>query len=476
MKLRTRLTLGSVAVLTAALVISCFLFVRESRRALLEDALDYTLQEARQLADNLERRPGLQKDDDSSLVRQVKLRYFFAQQAYAPAAGSSYILQKEDGEMLYNDSGIDAVAALRDGETVRIDEWNTYSYTTVWLEGREYCVVGIQKNIWGEKYLISVARDITDHMARMRMLTWRCAAIGAVLTLAAAVITACYLAGTLRPLKRLQKNALAVAEGDYSQRLSSSRKDELGSLACSFDKMSEAVGRHIRKTEEAAQEKKLLLSALSHEMRTPITAITGYAYALKAVRMSEDQKEEAIDFIDRESRRLERLSSKLAGLVSLDSREVSLTSVKTERLEASLRQILKPLLQRSTKMGQESAAHLELDFAAGSLLCEEDLLLMLVTNLVDNARKAGATEIVVSLTGGVLSVADNGCGIPEDQLEQVAQPFYQVDASRSQEGFGLGLALCCRIAQLHGARLEIASEVGKGSVFTVNFYNSFTTP
>lgn len=464
MKLRTRLTLGTVAVLTAALVISCSLFVRESRRALLEDALDYTVQEAYRLANNLEWKPGWQREEDSSLTRNVMLRYFFARQADKPAPGSSYILQREDGEMIYNNSGIDAAAALRDAATARMGEAETYSYATVRLDGREYCVVGFHQNIWDEAYLISVVRDITGHMTQVRALTWRCAAIGAVLAIGAAAAMLCYLAYTLRPLKRLQKNALAVAEGDYSNRLASGRRDELGLLADSFDRMSESVEQHIRKTEEAAWERKMLLSALAHEMRTPITAITGYAYALKAVRMNEDQKTEAIDFIDRESRRLERLSSKLTGLVSLDSKAVILTPVDTAQLEAALRHIWRQDTQ------------LTLDFAAGTLRCEEDLLLMLVTNLVDNARKAGADDIRITLKEGVLSVADNGCGIPEDQLEKITQPFYQADTSRSQEGFGLGLSLCSRIARLHGAQLEISSEVGKGSIFSVNFYNSFTTP
>jgi two-component system phosphate regulon sensor histidine kinase PhoR len=90
-------------------------------------------------------------------------------------------------------------------------------------------------------------------------------------------------------------------------------------------------------------------------------------------------------------------------------------------------------------------------------------------NLVDNACSAGATQICVAAEGNRLNVSDNGCGIPADVLCRVTQPFFRADKARSrgQGHAGLGLALVSRIAELHGARLEIASEVGKGT--TVQF-------
>ena len=98
-----------------------------------------------------------------------------------------------------------------------------------------------------------------------------------------------------------------------------------------------------------------------------------------------------------------------------------------------------------------------------------DLMASVLINLMDNACSAGATQIVVAAGRNRLTVSDNGCGIPADVLSRVTQPFFRADKARSrgQGHAGLGLALVSRIAELHGARLEIDSEVGKGT--TVQF-------
>ena len=121
----------------------------------------------------------------------------------------------------------------------------------------------------------------------------------------------------------------------------------------------------------------------------------------------------------------------------------------------------------------------KLQFFKGTVCCrcekedeiygDADLLLMLLTNLIDNAYKAGADRVMVSFEDGILSVTDNGHGILPEQLEKIMQPFYQGDSSRNQQGFGLGLALCQKIAVLHGSELKVSSTVGEGSRFWVDF-------
>ena len=87
--------------------------------------------------------------------------------------------------------------------------------------------------------------------------------------------------------------------------------------------------------------------------------------------------------------------------------------------------------------------------------------------MFDNAKKAGANYIQIELRSGFLRVSDNGKGIPAAEIEKITQPFYQVDSSR-HEGFGLGLSLCNKIAQLHGGLLQIESNPGVGSIITIS--------
>lgn len=97
------------------------------------------------------------------------------------------------------------------------------------------------------------------------------------------------------------------------------------------------------------------------------------------------------------------------------------------------------------------------------------MLICLLTNLVDNARKAGATRIIVEFLQNKISVADNGCGIPAEKIPELTEPFFKLDSSRNTEGFGLGLTLAARIAQLHHARLIFKSEVGRGTTVSLTF-------
>ncbi len=461
-KLRTRLTVGSVILLVAALAACCTLVISASRKAILRSLTGATVQEVQTLADKLV--GSIAVDSASSeMVKRAALTNRFRYLAVTSDGKSEYVLQL-DQDNLYNNSGINAYYVLnRTGNSEA-------GYALVCLKGRDYCVAGQKWELLEQFYTVSVVQDITDDMDLVRSLTLRCVLICGAVTLLAAVLTALFLAKALSPVQTLKQGAEAVAAGDYTGRIDLKRRDELGSLAESFNAMAQAVSQHVQQVEATSEERNMLLHALAHEMRTPVTAITGYSYALKAARTSPDQQREAIDFIDFESRRLERLTVKLTQLVGVDDQPLKLSAIPLSQLEQKLEWILRP---------QAEEAGIHLTFHADiqdSVSGDGDLLLVLLTNLFDNARRAGATRVSVSLGSGQLSVSDNGSGIPKEQLDKIMQPFYQGDASRNQEGFGLGLALCQKIAELHGAHLRVESTPGEGSCFSLDFYNSFTAP
>ena len=105
----------------------------------------------------------------------------------------------------------------------------------------------------------------------------------------------------------------------------------------------------------------------------------------------------------------------------------------------------------------------------------KDLMISLLTNLVDNAVKASenGSEIIMEAKEDRITVRDSGCGIPEDEISRVTEAFYMVDKARSRKagGCGLGLALCGKIAELHGAELEITSKEGEGTEVSIIWGN-----
>ena len=208
---------------------------------------------------------------------------------------------------------------------------------------------------------------------------------------------------------------------------------------------------------------------VSHELKTPMTAIIGYADTLLTVRLSPKRQEIALDYIRNECRRLSRLSVKMLELTGLyETGEAEFVPV-----EVQMNQFLEDVKKLVTYRLQEKKICLEIHCNPEELrkTFDPDLMMSAVTNFIDNAVKASDenSKIVLEATQNHLSVQDYGKGIPEEDLKRVTEAFYMVDKSRSRVkgSVGLGLALCQKIADIHGFQLEITSHLGKGTIVSV---------
>ena len=460
MKLRTKIAMGTLGFLMAALFLCCSLLIATGKKALLDNAIDYTSQEEEKLAAAVSSHENELSEIEMKLTASTVLKYYFFQEMQSAAAGSEYTLQSGD-EILFNNSGINAAAALG------IDNDSISKEITMQIfhfqEG-DYCIAGKSIILCGQVYQICVVRNITELFSQINRLIWECIVIGLIISILACGMIILFLKKTLTPLEHLKTEAEAIASGKYDRRLVIPGRDELAALAVSFNAMAESVEQHVKEVEETSEARNQLIHALAHEMRTPVTAICGYSYALKSVKMNTEQKAEAIDFIDMEARRLERLSGRLTNLVGLANNQIEWKEIDLSAWEIQL-----------TRIFRNSAAVSIVVDKDGIIYGDQDLLTMLLTNLCDNAEKAGATEIIITINSEMIQVKDNGSGIPKDQIGKIFQAFYQGDASRNQSGFGLGLALCQKIAEIHGTTLVVESEEGKGSCFTMHLYNSFTS-
>ena len=271
-----------------------------------------------------------------------------------------------------------------------------------------------------------------------------------------------------RPLKALEESARAIAAGSYDRRTGMTGADEVASLAASFDAMAEAVEQRANQLDLAVHQREDFVSAFTHELKTPMTSMLGYADLMRSAEVKPEVRQRAANYIYHETKRLESLSAKLMTFMALDPEHKTL----------ELRPVALAALAERTARALPAEYPVRLcweGFEAGRVLGDEDLLTSLLENLINNGMRAEPKDGRISITahrknGQVeITVRDRGRGIPQKELERITEPFYMVDKSRAraQNGSGFGLALCARIARLHGTRLEFESQPGEGT--TVRF-------
>lgn len=265
-----------------------------------------------------------------------------------------------------------------------------------------------------------------------------------------------------RPIRLLTRAAKRMTEGDYHYRAKKVSKDELGQLTMDFNRMANALEENIHHLEEEIQAREEFVAAFAHELKTPLTAIIGYADMLRSRRLDEEKQCLSANYIYTEGKRLETMAFRLLEIIVTKKSEIQLRTVTA----STFFQYLSAMYQANPEV------NLVFSFEEGMVDAEPALIQSVLLNLTDNARKASppGERIEVSgrndADGGYwFSVRDYGVGIPEPEQLKITQAFYMVDKSRSrsQNGAGLGLALCAEVLALHHSRLEIESAPGKGT-------------
>lgn len=263
-----------------------------------------------------------------------------------------------------------------------------------------------------------------------------------------------------KPVQVLTRAHEKVQEGDFTVRLPDNQPGEVGELMRSFNDMTEALG-------STAYLQKDFISSISHEFKTPIASIRGFAKLLQMPGLTEEQKAEYISLIAQESDRLSRLSETLLRLSALEQ-QTALASISTFSLDEQLRQVI---LRLEPSWSQKDISW-QLDMQEVSITSDQELLNQVWINIIQNAIKfsPNGSEIAVrtSLNGSIhVEIEDHGCGMSEEAQKRIFDKFYQADKSRKQEGVGLGLSLVKRILDMMGGTVSVRSTPGKGSTFLV---------
>lgn len=267
-----------------------------------------------------------------------------------------------------------------------------------------------------------------------------------------------------RPLNKLSRASREIAAGNLAYRSKLQSRDELGALSRDFDAMAGQVERSVLALRDAARRQEQFMGSFTHELKTPMTSIIGYADLLRGQSLNAKEQAEAANYIFSEGRRLENLCLKLLDIFVADKRTLDFKPVSPAELAQSVAAQLKPGYA-------EARVRIHCEGEAGRCLLDPDLTRTLLLNLLENAKKSmdGGGQIHLSAyllaDGCRFVISDSGRGIPPEALAHITEAFYRVDKSRSrtQGNAGLGLALCAKIAELHHGSMEFDSTPGLGT-------------
>lgn len=360
-----------------------------------------------------------------------------------------------------------AAAVLSPPEAPLEDSYCNLTHLTD-AQGKRYIQLSRAFSVGSDTVYLTAATDLSHiYDIRSRQQTtfyWIFALMVGICTLLSYTIA--YL--LTRPLGRLSKAAQEIAAGHWNYRVGLKTGDEIGLLARDFDSMAERVEASVEALQASMERQEQFVGSFTHELKTPMTSIIGYADLLRSQTLSPEEQRDAVNYIFSEGRRLERLSLTLLNIFALEDGALSRTPVSLSDLVTDLVIHLRPQYAQAD-------IRLRARCQPGVRLLEGDLIRSLLLNLLDNARKAfdqgGDIWVGVRLTedGCLLTVQDNGRGIPPDALNHLTEAFYRVDKSRSrrQGGAGLGLTLCAKIAALHDGSIHFDSTPGIGTTVTV---------
>jgi signal transduction histidine kinase len=259
-------------------------------------------------------------------------------------------------------------------------------------------------------------------------------------------------------VRRLQRAALEIAKGNFTQPLPVDSSDELGELAQAFNTMQERLGRSDR-------ARKAFIATASHELRTPLFSLGGYMELLRDEELDPETQREFLETMDRQIHRLQKLATDLLDLSRIDAGTLDIHPEYVQLCDLA-RTVAREFEPRALQHGSDITVHAPIPVAAE---CDPERVAQVMRILVDNvlSHTPSGTGINLSVTStgntAMLQVADDGPGIPEEMMPRLFERFQTGDRSG---GTGLGLSIAREIATAMGSTLEVESEPGR-TAFTL---------
>jgi len=264
----------------------------------------------------------------------------------------------------------------------------------------------------------------------------------------------------IQPITKLTEATREITRENFNYPLNIHRSDEIGQLAESFSRMQV----QLQHNDEA---RKSFINNVSHDFQSPLMNIQGYAELLKTQALDEEHLE-YVGIIDQESKRLSNLTKQLLLLTSLDQKsypmKLGVTRIDTQ---------IKDTVRRHQWRLEEKEIEISYHLPHVSILADPELLMTVWDNMLTNAIKYNQSggSIFIQITGrddsATVTFKDTGIGMNKEQTSKIFERFYRVDAARKKDGTGLGLSIVKHIIELHNGKIEVESEIQKGTTFTI---------
>ncbi len=364
-------------------------------------------------------------------------------------------LSDENRQILFESSGFTPDVTL----LTAIEE-SSRTWRVIPLEDRYYIQTGARIYTLDRILYLETMHDVTTVFEERALGFEVYRRVTLVILILSSVLMSLLSLWLTRPIRFLTRATRKMAEGEYSYRARQISSDELGQLTGDYNKMAAALEENIHKLENEIQAREEFIGAFAHELKTPLTAIIGYADLLRSRKLAEDKQFIAASYIYSEGKRLEAMSFRLLDIIVTKKEEIRPQQVSVEEIFIYLE-----------SMFAGNGYDIRISYEPGTVNAEVNLIKSVLLNLVDNACKASESGGVIEIggyyveSGYCFEVVDYGEGIPQEEIRRITEAFYMVDKSRSRSrnGAGLGLALCVEILRLHDSELQIESTLGEGT-------------
>lgn len=287
-------------------------------------------------------------------------------------------------------------------------------------------------------------------------------------TVVGAVLSGLALRMPLKPVNRIIRALNRLAAGQYDTRIyPQTRVERMMDEFQVVRKLNGSFNTLARELESTELLRSDFINNFSHEFKTPIVSIAGFAKLLKRGNLSQTQKNEYLDIIEEESLRLSAMATNVLNLTKVENQ-----SILTDIAEFNLSEQLRTCVLLLESKWERKRLDMELDFDELSFRGSEELLKQVWINLLDNAVKFADEGSTLRLSASaepsavIVTVENEGPDIPEAAMAKIYNKFYQADESHAAEGNGVGLAIVKRVTELHGGTVTAVSGSGK-TAFTV---------
>lgn len=277
----------------------------------------------------------------------------------------------------------------------------------------------------------------------------------------------------LKRIKELRNATSMISKGDYNVNIKNTQFDEIGELAEDFNHMAAKLRSSNEEIERLENRRRTFIADVSHEMRTPLTTISGMAEGLKNNLIPEQEKQKGMDLIDREARRLIRLVNE-----NLDYEKIRSNQIKLDIGNIQVLDLFEVVKEQLDIQAEEKGIEIVLDADEELYVkADYDRIIQIIINIVKNSIQFtdGGTVWLRGRKGDeetVIEIEDTGIGIDPGEIESIWHRFYKADLSRTSSTFGefgIGLSIVKQLVQLHNGEIEVESERNRGTLFRIRF-------